>query len=365
MCDAEPLGDSTRRVSTAHVQAELQALGAMLAPVVFHAPGHPDFAPMQVAPWAGELGADAWPGVLRRLRGDWPCVPFGTTERPAGLGPGWAAREPGDSHGHGYGANHAWEWLDEEAARREADAHAAAAGPALAALGAAEVDGPVLALAIDYPGDSAVLRLTRCVRLSTREPLLLQTLRVQVRAACRLPVALHPTFRLDGGTIRLRMPAYAGAVAYPVPAEPGTSRLVPGAGWADLSITPLAGGGTVDLTHFPLPCDTEELLQVRDVRGALQLDHLARGWRVGLDWDHAALPDAMLWISHRGRRHAPWSGRHLALGLEPVNAVFDLARVATPPPGHTLAHRTGVAFEPGWGRVIASTLRAAPLLTRP
>ena len=80
-----PPADGSRRLDWAHGQAELQTLGGMLAPVVFRAAGWPDFPPLQVAPWADEPGAAQWPGGLRRLRGEWPCVPFGRCDRPEDL----------------------------------------------------------------------------------------------------------------------------------------------------------------------------------------------------------------------------------------------------------------------------------------
>ena len=43
-------GSSVRCLHWAHGTAELQALGGMLAPVVFRAAGAPDFQPLQVAP---------------------------------------------------------------------------------------------------------------------------------------------------------------------------------------------------------------------------------------------------------------------------------------------------------------------------
>lgn len=350
--------EPTRRLQHAGTSIELQRLGAMLAPIVFRTDGRPDFAPMQVAPWAEEPGAEAWPGILRRLRGDWPCVPFGTVERPPGLAPDWIEREPEDRHGHGYGSNHAWHWLEPTAAEPHS-----------------------LALAIDYPPDHAVRRLERRVSLRAAAdgpgghggrgsrgggldlgPAdVVMTLSIEVRRPCVLPVALHPTFRLDAGAVRLHAAHAAAVHAYPVPAEPGVSRLQPGAAFTSLAAAPLVDGGRVDLTRLPLPFDTEELLQVQDLTGPLRLDYLDAGWSVELDWDRDLLPDAMLWISQRGRRHAPWNGRHAALGLEPLNASFDLARVASPPPTHPLVRRRGLALVPATPRVIESRLRAWPL----
>lgn len=330
--------DISRELVWPNGQAQLQRLGAMLGPVVFKRPGVPDFAPLQVAPWADEPDAAQLPGILRRLRGEWPCVPFGRTDRPAGLPDGWAAREPGDAWGHGYASNHDWQWQ--------------------------HCDDPLaLSLVVEPPGP--IRRLTRTVRAMAHAPALEITLEVEPRERCTLPIALHPTFRLDAGATHLLVPAHGAGITYPVRAEPGVSQLEPDRSFGDLAHAPRAGAGdgdgrNIDLTHFPLAFDTEELLQLRDVSGPVTLRYLEAGWSVQFEWDHRLLPDVMLWVSHRGRTHAPWNGRHLALGVEPVHGVFDLGRIAAPPAHHPLADRAGIALDPDAPLVLRYRLSAAP-----
>lgn len=330
-----PADDASRSLLWAHGAAEVQRLGAMLAPIVFRAAGHADFAPMQIAPWAAEPGNEHWPGLLRRLRGEWPCVPFGRTDRPDDLPAGWGARTPDDEHAHGYGSHHDWHWL-------------------------AADDASALKLAIDYPEASPVRRLERMVRAVPGEAALEITLAVEVRRPCRLPIALHPTLRLDAGRVELQMGHAEAICSYPVPAERRVSRLAPDRSFASLAAAPLAEGGSVDLSRYPLPFDTEELLQVQAVDGPVVARFVDLGWALQLDWDRALLPDLMLWVSHRGRRHPPWNGRHLALGLEPVNGPFDLGRVAEPPAGHPLASRRGIALTPDAPWRLRYSLRASP-----
>ncbi len=325
--------DPTRVIAWDSGRAELQRLGAMLGPVWFSADGHPDFAPLQVAPWFAEPGAAALPGILRRLRGDWPCVPFGRTDRPEGLPAGWALREPGDACGHGYAANHEWDWLETD-------------------------DPQVLALAIEPPGP--VKRMTRVVEVEAHARALLMTLVIEMRAPATLPIALHPTLRLDLGSVRLALPAHEGGVVYPVPAEPGVSLLAPDARFERLDQVPLAAGGTLDLTRYPLAADSEELLQLRELDGPVALHYVDAGWTLQLDWDHRALPDLMLWVSHRGRAYPPWNGRHLALGVEPVRGPFDLGRVAAPPAEHPLADRRGLWLTPEEPFILRHRISANP-----
>lgn len=327
---------ATRSLAWPHGRAELQRLGAMLAPVVFRAAGAADFAPLQVAPWADEPGAAQWPGILRRLRGEWPCVPFGRTDRPADLPAGWAAREPGDAWGHGHAANHAWDWLELD-------------------------DALALGLTIEAP--APLRRLTRTVRAEPDTAALAITLRIEVQQPCTLPVALHPTVRLDLGALRLDLPARGPVLSYPVDAEPGISRLAPDACFESLAHAPLRDGSTVDLTRFPLAHDSEELLQVRDVDGPVELHCRDAGWTFSIDWDRALLPDVMLWVSHRGRRQPPWNGRHFALGIEPLCGPFDLGRVAVPPASHALADRRGLVLTPDVPLELHYRLAARPHAT--
>ena len=334
---AEPVApDTTRReIVWSHGRAELQSLGGMLAPVVFEAPGRRPFAPLQVAPWADEPGHAALPGILRRLRGEWPCVPFGRCDRPGDLPSAWSPLDPGDDWGHGYASHHAWSWLPEP-------------------------DPLALTLQIEPPASSPVSRLRRQVRAVDGAPALDIRLDITTRAACVLPVALHPTLRLDAGRVQLDI-AHAGpGLTYPVPAEP-SSRLQPDTPFTRLDAAPLAGGGTVDLSRYPQPADSEELLQLTQVSGPVRAHYLDQGWTLTLDWDRTQLPDLMLWVSHRGRPQPPWNSRHWALGLEPVNGAFDLGRVARAPADHPLAGRAGLAFEAGQTRTLHYRLSAEPM----
>lgn len=324
-----------RTLHWAHGEATLLRAGAMLAPVRFRAAGQAEFSPLHVAPWANELGLDALPRALRLLRGDWPCAPFGRCDRPDGLPASWFELDPGDAWGHGYPLHHDWQWLD-------------------------AADPLELALALDVPPPSPLARIERRVRADPQGCALTTTLSLEARSVARLPFALHPTFSLAQGRVALRVPGFRAAHAYPVAAEAGVSRLLPGARFASLAAAP-GLDGPLDLGTLPLPFRTEELLQLQDPAGPIALDYLDAGWRVELDWPRALLPDAMLWISNGGRSYPPWSSRHYALGVEPLNGLFDLGRVAAADAAHPLAARRGVALVPDTPLEFSYELRAAPL----
>ncbi|CAN7307165.1 hypothetical protein LJR289_001538 [Pseudoduganella sp. LjRoot289] len=313
------------RLEWDHGSAEVQALGGMLGPVCFRLGGERELEVMHVAPWAGMRDASALPGLMRRLRGEWPCVPFGRTDLPADLPPEWTARAPSDNWPHGYASNHHWNCI------------AASAGS--------------VTLAIDYPAESAVRRLERTISVDPNAPALDIALKVWSRRAATLPVGLHPTFRLPPapGRVQVLLGSHDGVFSYPSASAGEISRLVPDTRSDSLSRM-AAAGGVADFTSLPQACRSEELMQVRGLRetgGApFALHYLDYDACVGLWWNTAQLPDLMLWVSNGGRPQFPWMSRHVALGAEPVNSLFDLGRVCSAPDGHPLADRLGVALTP-------------------
>lgn len=75
----------------------------MLGPVRFELGGSRSISPLHIAPW----GDDArWPGLMRALRGEWPCLPFGTAHTPSGLPQDFKLIASSDDWNHGYLKSH-------------------------------------------------------------------------------------------------------------------------------------------------------------------------------------------------------------------------------------------------------------------
>ena len=111
----------------------------------------------------------------------------------------------------------------------------------------------------------------------------------------------------------------------------------------------LVDGTTLNPSALPLSQNTEDLLQLLDVRGHAELRNLREDYRVQLDWNADHFPDLLLWFSNYGRKHSPWNGRHLALGVEPVCSAFDLGSQISSSPNPINAHgsRTAHVFHGG------------------
>lgn len=312
-------------IAWSHGMASVQSLGGMLGPVSFLLPDGRQVAPLHVAPWFNETDRDRHPAILRELRGEWPCIPFGA-DAARDLPAVWSA--DGNSFAgagvpHGHGANSDWQFT--------------------------EVAADAVTLVCNYPADHPVRRLTRRVAAVPDAPAITLSLTVEVRRPCRLPIGLHPTLRvpLDGEVV-LHPPAFAMGRVFPVDVEPGRGLLQPGATFSSLAEVPTRSGGALALNRLPLDARTEELLQLCGVTGGFRLQHPREGWQVTLDWDSAVFPSLLLWVSNRGRDHAPWNGRHLALGVEPVCAAFDLGPAVSTAPNPIAAGGTPTdfAFDP-------------------
>jgi hypothetical protein len=307
-------------------RAEVQALGAMLGPVVFRLDTSRELQVMHVAPWASDARAAALPGLLQRLRGEWPCLPFGRTDAPADLPATWQVFAADDEWSHGYGSNHLWT--------------------------CEHADAGQVVLSIAYPYTSPIERIERRVQVVPDAAALDISLVVHARRSAVLPAGLHPTFRLppSTGRVQIELAAHEGVFSYPSRSAGSITRLLPDRRGESLADMP-GMAGPLDLSRLPLEEAGEELMQVRGLRAdgdeaALRLHYLDEDASVGLWWDTARLPDLMLWVSNRGRPDYPWQGQHVALGAEPVSSVFDLSRVARPPQGHPLADRRGIQISP-------------------
>lgn len=295
--------DAYRGLGWAHGALAVQRLGAMLAPVTFLLPGGRQVSPMQVAPWAGESGTRALPGILRRLRGEWPCVPFGYSVPAERFAADWAeAMQPGDpdEEVHGHSSNTEWTWEP--------------------------TDDGSLKLSLAYPASSPVRRVERTITPDPNAPAVDIAFRVAVREDCRLPIGLHPVFRLPltARGARLEPGGFDHGLTYPSMVEPSAPFFAEDARFDDITSVPTRDGAPVDASRLPLDVATEELLQLNGVDGTAALANETEGYRVRLTWQKEHFPSLLLWFSNRGRTEAPWSGRHTAIGIEPICSPFGL-----------------------------------------
>lgn len=277
-----------------HGLLAFDSFGGRLGPVLFLLPDGRQVAPFFVAPWFSEPQDFAQPPLLHRLRGEWPCVPFGfDRDRPAVFD--WPASSEGRAIdvGHGYAASHEWEVLE------TSDSH--------------------LRLAVAYPDGHPIARLERTIRPVPDRPAIDLQLAIEARTDCLLPIGLHPTF---AGQWFIDLAPQATVATFPYRPSP-LSNMEPGR-FAQIGAVPTTEGGIVDARCFPPPAFTEELLQALDIDGHVGLINDSEKYRLDLSWEAEHFPSLLLWISHKALTEPPWNGRISALGVEPVCSAFDL-----------------------------------------
>lgn len=287
--------------------ATVQSLGGMLGGLELRLPDGRRIRPLAEGDWSAADGPAyaALPPMIRELRGEWPCIPFGKDE-PRELPAAWVAdtSRSVDRFAHGYGSHHGWKLVERSA------------------------DG--LTIAIDYPDAHPVRRVERTLRGIAGRAAIDIRLVVEMRSDFELCLALHPVFRLPevAGAAELVVEGARGGRTYPIKPDP-TSRLSPDKSFASPAAVPAADGGALDLTRYPSGLRNEELLQIVAPAGRVILRNHAEGYAAALDYDSELFPTLMLWVANGGLAGYPWQGRFRALGIEPARAAFDLGQAVS------------------------------------
>ncbi len=286
----------THRLKWPDGEAGLQNLGAMIDDLQIRLPSGRMVEPLAKAPWAHEPGAALLPGILRQMRGEWPCVPFGM-EEAAHLPKRWPSASGEDFPPHGYGSNN--HWINTQ--------HSGA-----------------LVATIDYPNESPIQSLRRVMRPSGMGVEL--ELTVLARLDCDLPIALHPVLNLPQTAhgANLDIGPHTSVWSHPIGSAQDPCPLTVDTVSPNITAMIRRDGGTLDLSRLPLDEASECRVFIPNASGRVVLDHGSEGWSTVLTWNTQDFPSLMLWVSNRGRQGWPWSGRHLAIGVEPCRAAFDL-----------------------------------------
>lgn len=323
-----------------HGKARVLATGGILWECAFRLADGRWFAPLAQAPWGGKLAEDRFPGHMRWLGGEFPCLPFGV---------GGLLREPVP----------AWAGVLDNAVNEPAHGHAANDPWQAVSAGADHVE-----IRLEYPENHDIARLTRRIRAVPGRPRLDLELVVEARRDCRYPLGLHPILRLPERPRALRIEArFALGMTYPAVVEPDRMLAEPGRDFHDLAAVPGRQGGHVDLSRMPSGAEAEDVVQLLGISGPVQATFLDEAAALELDWDRALLPACQIWISDRALKTEPWNGSFRGLGIEPTASAFDFARSVSlaRSPINDRGYATSIAFAPGRPVTLRYSLEAKDL----
>jgi hypothetical protein len=264
--------------------------GGMIAPVDFRIGGRA-VSPYSLSPWKPDEVDAEFPVLLKNLRGDFLCLPFGPQEN----GPP-----------HGETANRTWHPVS-------ASEHSITLG-----ISASDVAANITKTVSLRPGQAAIYYEHRISGLEGD-----------------FSYGNHPVLDLsqirDGGA-RVSVSPFRWASVYPEmfsdPADGAQQALKIGALFSDLGEVPLADGGTTDLTRYPARAGNDDLVMMVSEDATPEQPF---AWSAvvldGYVWfslkNPADFPATLFWLSNGGRSAAPWESRHLGrLGIEDVCSYF-------------------------------------------
>ena len=287
-------GQPSWRIATGEVEAFVTQTGGHVAPVTFKL-GRQKIQPFAVAPWAEEKTDPALPPILKVLRGDFFCLPFG----------GNATKFKSEHHPvHGETANAQWR------------CESAQAGELHLSLATKIRCGRVDKYISLRPGQSAIYQ--RHV-ISGMSGLMNFGHHAMLKFPDRPGSGLVSTSRFVSGEV----------APLPVerPEDRGYSCLKPAGKFSSLARVPLASGGFTDLSVYPARRGFEGIVLLQsDDRSPFAwtaVSFPAERYVWFALKDPRVLRQTVLWLSNGGRHYAPWNGRHVnVLGLEEVTAYF-------------------------------------------
>ena len=317
-------------VRSDRVSLALTGTGGHLSDTTFSFADGRVVRPMHTAPWGQERLANDTPPILRTLRGDFFCAPFGSSDLL-----------PEMPFVHGLPANGSWRVTG--SSRGHLDA---------------VLDGQVMGATI-----------SKRVELRDDESVVYQR-HTLTGGSGWLPVGHHAMLHADQ-PLQLSFAPWTMALSTPQPDEVapfGRSLLDAGQTISDLEHAPRADGGTVDLRQFPSPEGFEAiwmLVGIRTPRFAwTAATNDAEGWVWFSLKNPRVLPQTLVWFSNGGRDYAPWNGRHRnAIGLEEICGYFHLghnASIANNPVAAS-GSPTAVPLTPGAPTVVSYLFGLAPI----
>ncbi len=282
-----------------NVQFDITKTGGQLASVKFRL-GRRTVEPFSTAPWCDKPEAKKLIPLLRELRGDFFCAPFGA-------GPAWKGEEHPP---HGEPANSDW------------DVTAGEPGHMTATLQMQVRPGKITKIVEARPGETNLYQT--------------HLLEGFQGSLCLGHHAMLDFTRNGPGLISTSKLRLAQVLPEPFedPAQGGYQSLKQGAWIKRLDSVPLAQGGHTDLTRYPAREGFEDLIMVHHK----DTDDFA--WEAVVFpekkfvWfalkNPAHLASTVLWHSNGGRHYSPWNGRHRGvLGVEDVTAYFHLGLAAS------------------------------------
>lgn len=285
-------GAPSWRIESDRVRVAITREAGMIAPVEFQLDDHRSVSPYALAPWKPDEIDPALPPLLKVLRGDFFCLPFGPQD---------------DGDPHGASANREW----------QLESH----------------HDDSISLKMNAADGGAQIR--KFITLKPNQSALYQKIEVHGLSG-EWSYGNHPILdlsHLPDGAGRLSVSPFRWASVYPglfsSPERNERQALKPNARFDSLTAVPTADGDTTDLTRYPARAGNDDLVMMVNQAST---DTQPFAWSAavldGYVWfslkNPHDFPATLFWLSNGGRDDAPWNGRHSGrVGIEEVCSHFS------------------------------------------
>ena len=290
-------------IATKQVELAVTQVGGHMAPVTFFRDTAHPVAPYHVSPWQDEPPTEMPAPVLKSLRGDFFCIPFG----------GNSDEVAGEKHPpHGEVAGSPWTFTSQKKT------------------------GEVTTLTLNFETKVRKGRVTKELSLVDGQNVVYSKNLIEGFAG-KTPLGHHATLAMPDaeGSVRIATSAIKFGLTCPGIFSDPTKReyqsLQPGQRWTDLTKVPMAwkDAPDADLTKLPGKQGFADLIQIinepwEKTKGPAWITATIaeRGYLWFALKDPAVLNSTVFWLENRGRHGHPWNGRNNCLGLEDVTAHF-------------------------------------------
>ena len=277
-------------LETPFVQAHLTAVAGMLSSVVFKL-NNITAKPYSLSPWKpDEAGTNVTP-LIKLLRGDFFCFPFGPQD---------------NGSPHGDPANAVWSLVKKEKCE--------------------------ITLQIECKDSGATI--VKNIMLGEDHPAIYQNHQI-FNLSGKWSYGSHPIIdcsNLAEESARISLSPFRWGSVYPgVFSDPTAGELQclqPAARFDSLDSVPLSNGGTTDLSRWPSRHGFDDLVMVVSEPAT---DEQPFAWSAITMGDYVwfslknpqDFPSTLLWMSNGGRNQSPWNGSHSGrIGIEEVCSHF-------------------------------------------
>ncbi|HEX4121401.1 MAG TPA: hypothetical protein VH619_12340 [Verrucomicrobiae bacterium] len=293
-------GQPSWRIASDVVEAFVTELGGHVAPVTFERRTR-RIMPYSIAPWVEERTSPKEPPIIKVLRGDFFCMPFGGNSTAFGK----------EKHPvHGETANARWHFESLKTQDGKTSLH----------------------LSLDTRVRKA--HVDKIISLADGQNNIYSR-HVISKASGPMNLGHHAMLKFpdEPGSGAISTSRFVFGQVFPrtfeQPELGGYSFLKPGAEFDSLDAVPAMNGGTADLSRYPARRGFEDLvLMVADPSApfawtAVTFPKQRYVWFALKDPN--VLRQTVMWISNGGRHYPPWSSRHVnVLGLEEVTSFFHI-----------------------------------------